>query len=272
MHVAIIMDGNGRWATARGLPRAEGHRAGALAVRRAVEAALAERIGILTLFAFSSENWLRPRGEIEVLMRLFAEYLRGEGPALAGHGIRFRLIGRRDRLGGGLLEAVGAAEERTAAGGAMRLRIAIDYSGRDAILRAVGSLPAAGPARPARASARGPATACEIARRCTSRNHGPVPLATRSASHPSREEFARLLGSVEGEQESAPDVDLLIRTGGEKRLSDFFLWECAFAELVFLEAMWPDFTAADFAAALAEFRTRQRRFGRLPAEVAHGAS
>jgi undecaprenyl diphosphate synthase len=268
MHVAIIMDGNGRWATAKGLPRAEGHRAGALAVRRAVEAALAQRIGVLTLFAFSSENWHRPSGEVEILMRLFGEYLREQGPALAEHGVRFRLIGRRERLGGELLGAVREAEERTAAGGAMRLRIAIDYSGRDAILRAAGALLAARPATAGGGRARPASAACKPARLGDRRSAGQLLAPGRAASGPSREEFARLLGSVEGERESAPDVDLLIRTGGERRLSDFFLWECAFAELVFLGEMWPDFTAAGLASALAEYRSRQRRFGRLPEQVA----
>jgi len=204
LHVAIIMDGNGRWGTRRGLPRAAGHRAGAEAVRRIVEAAPGLGIGGLTLYAFSADNWNRPPDEVVILMRLFARYLRTETPRLAAQGVRLSVIGRRDRLPALLVSAIAAAEEATARGTTLELRIAVDYSGRAAIR--TGAL--------------------------------------------------------------VPDVDLLIRTGGEQRLSDFLLWECAYAELWFTDRMWPDFAGADLASALQAFRTRDRRFGRLPAQEA----
>ena len=221
LHIAIIMDGNGRWATTRGRPRTAGHIAGAEAVRRTVEAARGLGIGTLTLFAFSSDNWQRPDAEVGALMRLFRRYLTREAERCAADGVRISVIGRRDRLSRELARAIEAAEARTAAGRAGRLRIAIDYSARDAILGA--------------------------ARR----------LAGREAS---RESFSRLLAGAE----EIPDVDLLIRTGGEKRLSDFLLWECAYAELVFTERMWPDFGAADLAEAVRELHSRERRFGKVP--------
>ena len=204
LHVAIIMDGNGRWATRRSLPRAAGHRAGAEAVRRVVEAAPGLGARALTLFAFSADNWKRPPGEVAALMRLFARYLRTETPKLIEHGVRLELVGRRDRLPAPLVAGAAAAESATRAGAELHLRLAVDYSARWAIAAGV------------------------------------------------------LL----------PDVDLLIRTGGERRLSDFLLWESAYAELVFSDVMWPDFTTADLAAAIAEFRARQRRFGALPEAAA----
>jgi undecaprenyl diphosphate synthase len=202
-HVAIVMDGNGRWATARGLGRAEGHRRGADAVRRTVRAAPSLGITTLTLFAFSSDNWKRPEREVGTLLGLFGGYLRSEQAELERNGVRLSVIGRRDRLPRSLVLAVDACEAATAAGSRLHLRIAIDYSAREAILR----------------------------------------------------------------DNIGPDVDLLIRTGGEHRLSDFLLWESAYAELCFLPAMWPDFQEADLEAAVADFHTRQRRFGGLPAEV-----
>lgn len=227
LHVAVIMDGNGRWARARGLPRVAGHRAGSEAVRRTVEAAAdpASGIGWLTLYAFSSDNWRRPAHEVEALLSLFGEYLRGETQRCVANGIRLGVIGRRDRLGAALREEIAAAESVTRAGSGLRLRLAIDYSSRDSILRASRRL----------AAGRGAIT---------------------------RERLSRELA---GDSE-APDVDLLVRTGGERRLSDFLLWESAYAELVFMNAMWPDFTAADLQAALTEFRARDRRFGGLAAE------
>ncbi len=203
-HVAIVMDGNGRWATRRGLPRAAGHRAGAEAVRRAVEIAPGCGISALTLYAFSSDNWTRPAAEVSVLMRLFARYLRTETAELAEKGVKLTVIGRRDRLPRSLLDAITAAEQGTARGTKLELRIAVDYSARAAIQR--GDL--------------------------------------------------------------LPDVDLLIRTGGEQRLSDFLLWECAYAELWFTDRMWPDFGAAHLAAAVHEFHSRDRRFGGLPTREA----
>lgn len=214
LHAGIIMDGNGRWAAARGLPRVAGHRAGVKAVRRVTEAAPQAGVGTLTLFAFSSDNWKRPPAEVAALMRLLAAYLQSEVRRCVEEGVRLEMIGRRDRLDSALREGIERAESDTAAGRTLRLRIAIDYSARDAILAA--------------------------ARRTLSL---------------SRESLEDALG---------PPVDLLIRTGGEQRLSDFLLWESAYAELVFTRRMWPDFDAADLAAAVREFRCRQRRFGAVP--------
>jgi undecaprenyl diphosphate synthase len=205
--MGIIMDGNGRWALARGLPRVAGHRAG-------VEAAPAAGVGILTLFAFSSDNWRRPREEVETLMRLLADYLHQETGRAVDQGVRMEMIGRRDRLDGELRAAIEGAEAATASGTRLRLRIAVDYSGRDAIL-----------------------------------------AAARRVANLSRESLEGALG---------PPVDLLIRTGGERRLSDFLLWECAYAELIFSRRMWPDFGAADLLGAVREFRGRDRRFGAVP--------
>jgi undecaprenyl diphosphate synthase len=208
------MDGNGRWAAARGLPRVAGHRAGVKAVRRVIEAAPAAGAGVLTLFAFSSDNWRRPPEEVAALMQLLAVYLDTETRRAVKEGIRLEAIGRRDRLDASLRAAIAQAESATASGTRLRLRIAIDYSGRDAILAAASGVP-------------------EL----------------------SRESFDSAL---------SPAVDLLIRTGGEQRLSDFLLWECAYAELVFSRRMWPDFDGDDLRAAIREFRGRQRRFGAVP--------
>ena len=226
LHVAIVMDGNGRWAVARGRSRAAGHVEGARAVRRAVEAAVQQSVGTLTLYAFSGDNWQRPAGEVAALMRLFHRYLAAETPRCVEQGVRLTVIGRRDRISPALRQAVETAERATAGGGAMHLRVAIDYSARDTLLRA--ALLAAH--RPPR----------------------------------SREEFAALLGDAEHGGGPVPDVDLLIRTGGEQRLSDFLLWECAYAELLFTRTMWPDFDAAALARALHDFGTRERRFGAVP--------
>jgi len=215
------MDGNGRWARARGLPRVAGHRAGADAVRRVVESAPAAGIGVLTLYSFSSDNWQRPPAEVKALMSLFQSYLRMETSRCVKEGVRIRMIGRRDRLAPSLQKAVADSEAVTAAGRTLEVRIAIDYSSRDEILRAAASL-------------------------------------RKGAA---REDFSRLLGD-------APDVDLLIRTGGEQRLSDFLLWESAYAELVFTKRMWPDFGRADLEEAVAEYYSRERRFGRIPEAAA----
>ena len=220
LHVAIIMDGNGRWAARRGLPRTAGHRAGADAVRRAVEAAPTLGITTLTLFAFSSDNWRRPRDEVGALMSLLRRYLQAELARLLDNDVRLTVIGRRDRLPDGLANAIADAERRSAAGMRLHLRIAIDYSARDAIAGAA--------------------------------------AAWRLERPPSREEFSRLLAG-----DAHHDVDLLIRTSGEKRLSDFLLWEAAYAELCFLDTLWPDFGADHLRAALADFHGRERRFGAL---------
>jgi len=209
------MDGNGRWALGRGLPRVAGHRAGAEAVRRVVEAAPDLGIGVLTLFAFSADNWRRPAAEVTALMKLFAQFLASETARCIETGVRLEVIGRRDRLEKPLNQAIARAEALTADGKRLLLRVAVDYSGREAILRAARELPAL-----------------------------------------SGEALAGVLG---------PPVDLLIRTGGERRLSDFLLWESAYAELVFSRRMWPDFDANDLEGAVLEFRGRERRFGGVPA-------
>jgi undecaprenyl diphosphate synthase len=216
LHAAIIMDGNGRWAAQRGSPRVAGHRAGAEALRRTVEAAPDLGISTLTVYAFSSDNWRRPRPEVAALMKMFHSYLRREQARCIEEGVRVSVIGRRDRLPPLLLPVIEECENATARGEKLHLRLAVDYSSRDAIVAAAQS------------------------------HKGKV----------SREAFAKALG--------AQDVDLLIRTGGEQRLSDFLLWECAYAELVFTPVMWPDFGASDLADAVGEFHSRERRFGALP--------
>lgn len=222
LHVGVIMDGNGRWATARGLPRSAGHEAGVKTIRHILEAAPEQGIGTLTLYAFSSDNWKRPQVEVNALMGLLRRYLDHETAKLAEKGVRLTIIGRRDRLPGGLPEALARAEAATSGGTKLHLRIALDYSARDAILRAA-----------ARVS---------------------------DPSDLTREGFTQLVtgGDV------SRDVDLLIRTGGEQRLSDFLLWECAYAELYFTPRMWPDFSADDLAEAVGSFQKRERRFGRVP--------
>jgi undecaprenyl diphosphate synthase len=221
LHVGIIMDGNGRWATRRGLSRLRGHEAGVEAIRRVVEAAPEQGIGTLTLYAFSSDNWRRPRAEVTALMGLLKFYLANEIEALVRNGVRLTVIGRRDRLPDGIALAIARAEAATVNGDTLHLRIAIDYSARDAILDA----------------------------------------ATRAAGvgNLTRETFSEL---VTGEA-NLRDVDLIIRTSGEKRLSDFLLWEGAYAELHFTERMWPEFEADDLAEALSSFHRRERRFGGL---------
>ncbi|KMO33261.1 UDP pyrophosphate synthase [Methylobacterium variabile] len=220
LHVGLIMDGNGRWAETRGLPRSVGHEAGVATVRRVAQAAPGQGIGTLTLYAFSSDNWRRPPAEVAGLMALLRLYLTREVERLRRDGVRLTAIGRRDRLPAGLAQAIAAAEAATRDGPRLHLRIALDYSARDAILAA--------------ARAADPAV--------------------------TREDFARLVTG-----DGAPEVDLVIRTSGEQRLSDFLLWESAYAELHFTPCTWPDFGEAELAAAMAAFRSRQRRFGGLPA-------
>ena len=227
LHVAIIMDGNGRWASARGRPRPMGHRVGASAVRKVVEAAPGLGIGTLTLYAFSSDNWKRPAAEVSQLLRLFIRYLRTETARCREQGVALEVIGRRDRLPDVLRRAIENAESQTAGGQALQLRLAIDYSARDAIVRAS----AAGHRRPATAA-----------------------------------EFAAALARVLNARSPVSDVDLLIRTGGEQRLSDFLLWECAYAELYFTPCCWPDFDAAALREALRDYGGRVRRFGGLEGE------
>ena len=241
LHAAIIMDGNGRWAVARGKSRTAGHLAGADAVRRTVEAAPDHGIDILTLYAFSSDNWRRPPEEVGALMRLLRRYLMAETGRCVENGVRIQVIGRRDRLASALVREIESAERATSRGEKLWLRIAVDYSARDAILRAAWRL-----------------SAGQLPGGVGSQGSQGAPI--------SREEFSRLV--AECPEQRAHDVDLLIRTGGEKRLSDFLLWECAYAELIFTERMWPDFGAADLEAAVLEFRHRERRFGTVPAAAA----
>jgi len=229
LHVGVIMDGNGRWATRRGLPRLAGHEAGVDAIRRVMEAAPDQGVGTLTLYAFSSDNWRRPEAEVSGLMTLLRRYLRNEAKNLARNDVRLTVIGRRDRLPAGIADEISRAEAATARGEALHMRIAIDYSARDAILQA--------------------ASQC------------------RDAAGLTRAGFAQL---VTGEA-NPRDVDLVIRTSGEKRLSDFLLWESAYAELHFTDVMWPDFGADDLADALASFHRRERRFGGLQPQLAEPA-
>ncbi len=220
LHVAIIMDGNGRWAAARGLPREAGHRAGVKALRKVVEAAPQLGVTTLSAYAFSQDNWRRPAEEVSALMALLRGYLATEIARLADAGVRLRVLGRRDRLPEGIAELIARAETATAGGACLDLRLAIDYSGRDAILAAIAAVAAGG------------ATCEDVS--CQLERHG-----------------------------GGPGVDLLVRTSGEQRLSDFMLWEAAYAELYFVETLWPDFDGAALAQALDAFRARDRRFGGL---------
>ena len=230
LHVAIIMDGNGRWARRRGLPRVAGHRAGLATARRIVEHASDSGIRCLTLYAFSSDNWRRPPAEVNRIFWLLRAFLRLETERMRQRGARLEVIGRRDRLPAAVLQAIHSSEAATAGGRGLHLRVAIDYSARDSIVRA--------------------AQACIES---TAGSASPEALAAM---------VTRKLAGISGE------VDLLIRTGGEQRLSDFLLWESAYAELVFTPRMWPEFDEADLDAALGEFRRRERRFGAVPEPAA----
>ena len=228
LHVAIISDGNGRWATSRGLPRSAGHRAGAETARRIIEAAPRLGIRTLTLFALSSANWKRPAAEVSAILRLLHEYLLTETTHCVEEGVRLSVIGRRDRVPPTLRQAIADSEAATAHGTRLHLRLAIDYSAREAIFHA----------------------ACRFYK----------------VTELSPESFSRVLAEVY--RCGSTEVDLLIRTGGEQRLSDFLLWECAFAEFVFVRKAWPDFTVADLEAALEEFAHRERTRGALPDALA----
>jgi len=227
MHIAIIMDGNGRWAARRHLPRSAGHRAGAKAVNAIVEVAARRRVDTLTLYAFSAANWERPRAEVSALFALLRHHLLTQTERCLEQSIRINVIGRRDRLGTGLVDLIERSERATAHCSGMRLRIAVDYSAQYSLI--------------------------ETCRR------------TRSDTSIDRSRFLEQLAAVDHCTEPAPEVDLLIRTGGEKRLSDFLLWECAYAELLFLDCLWPDFDAAAFDQALEDFANRERRFGQITA-------
>jgi len=226
IHVGIIMDGNGRWANARGMPRTAGHRAGVRTARQIVEAATRAHVATLTLYAFSSDNWSRPTPEVGALMRLLRRSLHIESKRCLENGVRLTIVGRRDRLPASLVMAIQEAEALTAHGRNLHLRVAIDYSARESIMQA----------------------------------------ATLAKGEPvSRERFAVLLAQVNHDPFPIRDVDLLVRTGGEQRLSDFLLWECAYAELYFTRCMWPEFSEKEFLQALSDFDARERRFGRVPA-------
>jgi undecaprenyl diphosphate synthase len=225
-HIAIIMDGNGRWAQARGLPRIAGHRRGAEAVRRTLTAAGELGIPYLTLFGFSSENWKRPIAEVDDLMGLLRHYLRGEIAELHRNGVRLRVIGERGRLSADIVTLITNAEALTRDNAGVNLTIALSYGGRAEIIaamRALAAKAAAGALRP------------EQIDEATVADH----LFTADI----------------------PDPDLLIRTSGEQRISNFLLWQCAYAELVFTKTLWPDFGRADLEAAIADYGCRDRRYG-----------
>jgi undecaprenyl diphosphate synthase len=226
MHIAIIMDGNGRWAARRGLPRTAGHVQGAKAVNVTVEAAARTGIDVLTLYAFSADNWKRPPAEVNALMDLLGRYLFTETRRCVERSIRINVIGRRDRLSASLVRAIEQSERLSATGESMLLRVAVDYSSR----------------------------------------HGIVQAAGRARDGVSMEEFARLMQQANHCVAPAAEVDLLIRTGSEQRLSDFMLWECAYAELYFSDCLWPDFDERQFSLALGAYAARQRRFGGLIAQ------
>jgi undecaprenyl diphosphate synthase len=228
LHVAIICDGNGRWATSRGLPRSAGHRAGAEAARGIIRCAPHFRIRTLTLFSLSSANWKRPPAEILTILQTLEEYLHGETVHCQEEGIRLSIIGRRDRLPSQLREAIADAEARTSNGKTLHLRLAIDYSARHALFQAASKF--------------------------------------YKATDLSTEAFGNVLAEVQ--RGGSTDVDLLIRTGGEQRLSDFLLWECAFAEFIFMDKRWPDFAPADLRDAILEYEKRERTRGALPRECA----
>ena len=232
VHVAVIMDGNGRWAKQRGKPRHAGHRAGVKSVRAAVEAAAERGVGFLTLFAFSSENWSRPEEEVSNLMSLFVEALRREVKELHRNNVRLRFVGALDQLSGGLRKKMAAAEAKTAGNTGLSLQIAVAYGGRWDIARA--------------------------ARRLAEK----VQRAEMRAQDVNEEALA-------GELQLAgiPDPDLLIRTGGEQRISNFLLWNVAYAELWFTDVLWPDFDKAEFDRALSAFAGKQRRYGHTGEQV-----
>ncbi|MDB6088361.1 MAG: undecaprenyl diphosphate synthase [Gammaproteobacteria bacterium] len=234
MHIAIIMDGNGRWAAQRHLPRTAGHRAGAKAVDAIVAAAARHGVGTLSLYAFSAANWNRPTAEVSALFTLLRRHLLTQTRRCLEQSIRMNVIGRRDRLSTDLRQLIEHSERATAHCAGMCLRIAVDYSAQHSLVETC---------------------------RCL-----------QSQSSLERSRFVEQLAAVDHATAPAPDVDLLIRTGGEQRLSDFLLWECAYAELYFVDCPWPDFDAQAFEEALAEYGRRERRFGGIPAAQTAGSS
>ena len=228
-HVAVIMDGNGRWAAARGLPRVAGHREGVKAVRRCIEAAIEHGVSWLTLYAFSSENWRRPQTEVSDLTGLLRHYLRSELKTLAEAGVKLSIIGERGRFGAAIAAELASAEAHTARNTKLHLTMALSYGSRSEIVTA--------------------------ARRCAAA----AAAGTLDLARMDEADFACFLAT-----DGIPDPDLVIRTSGEQRLSNFLLWQAAYAELMFLDVLWPDFGPADFAAALADYARRERRFGARP--------
>jgi len=228
-HVAIIMDGNGRWAEQRGMPRWKGHEAGAEAVRRVTEAACREKVPVLSLFAFSNENWKRPSREVNILFRLLLRYLATAQDSLIEHDIRLSAFGRRDRLSSEVREALAAVEEATRKGARLHLRLALDYGSRQEMLEAVRSL----------------------GRR--------IAVGEMIPEQIDEESLFRAFPC-----ESVPDPDLIVRTAGERRLSNFLLWQAAYSEFHFCSKLWPDFEETDFLEALDDYHSRTRKFGALP--------
>ncbi len=226
VHVAIIMDGNGRWATARGLPRAAGHRQGAEAVRTAVKSAIEAGVAYLTLYGFSSENWSRPPAEVSDLMGLLRYYLRSEIAKLCQDGIRLRVIGERERLDHDIVALIEEAEKATAGGRRLTLTLALSYGGRAEIAWA----------------------ARHLAEKVAVGNLRPEKIDEAA--------FEACLFTA-----GIPDPDLIVRTSGEKRISNFLLWQMAYSEFVFVDTLWPDFSQRDFQRAVADFRGRDRRYG-----------
>jgi len=232
-HVAIIMDGNGRWARARGLPRAMGHREGVEAVRRTVEAAGDLGVSWLTLYSFSTENWSRPASEVSDLMGLLRRFVKTDLDRLHREGVRVRIIGSRAGLEPDLTRIIEETETRTESNRALNLQIAFNYGGRDEILRA----------------------ARRVAEAAVAQGREPGPLSERA--------FAAALDTA-----GAPDPDLVVRTSGEKRLSNFLIWQAAYAEFVFQDVLWPDYGAAHLRAAIEEYVSRERRYGGLGRKTA----
>ncbi len=228
-HIAIIMDGNGRWAGKRGLPRTAGHRQGAEAARRVVSAAAELGIGYVTLFGFSSENWSRPETEVKELMSLLRYYLRSETAELHKSGARLRVIGDRDALDGDIVELINNAESLTAGNTKITLVIALNYGGRHDILQA----------------------ACKAAGKYAAEGREPD-------MQDIERDFSKFLMTA-----GIPDPDVLIRTSGEKRISNFLLWQCAYSELIFIDTLWPDFNRKDLEESLREYALRERRYGAL---------
>jgi undecaprenyl diphosphate synthase len=231
LHVAIIMDGNGRWAKRRGMPRALGHRAGVTALKRTVEAAPNLGVGVLTVFGFSTENWRRPAHEVSELMALLKAYVESDLERLAREGVRVRIIGRRTGLAPDILEIIDRAERRTAHNSQFTLQVAFNYGGRADIADAARAF--------AEAVERGEAKASDL----------------------DETRFGELLSTT-----SAPEPDLIVRTSGERRISNFLLWECAYAELVFQDVLWPDYGPEALSAAIADYRGRDRRYGGIAAD------